>query len=137
MQNLAGKVAVVTGGASGIGHALATRFAAEGMKLVLVDVEAGPLAEAARAFEADGVEVLAQPLDVSDPAGMDALAEKALERFGAVRVGGWGSLGVLKSPTRSRPSRPTSLLADHRASRSVDRSARRQPSSGHHAAPCQ
>jgi len=86
MQNLAGKVAVVTGGASGIGHALATRFATEGMKLVLVDVEAGPLAEAARAFEADGVEVLAQSLDVSDPARMDALAEKTLERFGAVHV---------------------------------------------------
>ncbi len=86
MQELAGKVAVVTGGASGIGHALATRFAAEGMKLVLVDVEAEPLDEAASAFAADGVEVLARRLDVSDAAAMDALAESALERFGAVHV---------------------------------------------------
>ena len=86
MQDLTGKVAVVTGGASGIGHAMATRFAAEGMKLVLVDVEAGPLAEATKAFDADGVEVLAQQLDVSDAARMDALAETTLERFGAVHV---------------------------------------------------
>ena len=72
MQELSGKVAVVTGGASGIGHALATRFAEEGMKLVLLDVEAGPLDEAARGFEAQGVEVLAQRLDVSDAAALDA-----------------------------------------------------------------
>ena len=86
MQDLTGKVAVVTGGASGIGHAMASRFAEAGMKLVLVDVEAAPLAEASRAFEAKGVEVLARPLDVSDAAGMDALAEASLERFGAVHV---------------------------------------------------
>jgi NAD(P)-dependent dehydrogenase (short-subunit alcohol dehydrogenase family) len=86
MKDLAGKVAVVTGGASGIGHALATRFASEGMKLVLVDVEAAALADAARAFEADGVEVLAQRLDVSDAEEMDALAERTLERFGGVHV---------------------------------------------------
>ncbi|MEE2677603.1 MAG: SDR family NAD(P)-dependent oxidoreductase, partial [Myxococcota bacterium] len=86
MQELSGKVAVVTGGASGIGHALATRFAEEGMKLVLLDVEAGPLDEAARGFEAQGVEVLAQRLDVSDAAAMDAAGAAALERFGAVHV---------------------------------------------------
>ena len=86
MQNLTGKVAVVTGGASGIGHAMATRFAAEGMKLVLVDVEAGPLAEAAKPFEASGVEVLTQQIDVSDPAKMDALAQSTLDRFGSVHV---------------------------------------------------
>ena len=86
MRDLAGKVAVVTGGASGIGHAMATRFAKEGMKLVLVDVEAGPLAEATQRFEDEGVEVLAQQLDVSDAAKMDGLASAALERFGAVHV---------------------------------------------------
>ena len=86
MQELSGRVAVVTGGASGIGHALASRFAQEGMKLVLLDVEAGPLDEAARGFEAQGVEVLAQPLDVSDAAAMDAAGAAVLERFGAVHV---------------------------------------------------
>ena len=46
MDEFVGKVAVVTGAASGIGLALATRFAAEGMKVVLADIEAGPLAQA-------------------------------------------------------------------------------------------
>jgi NAD(P)-dependent dehydrogenase (short-subunit alcohol dehydrogenase family) len=86
VRDLAGKVAVVTGGASGIGRAMATRFAREGMKLVLVDVEGGPLAEVTRAFEAGGVEVLARQLDVSDAASMDALAEATLGRFGAVHL---------------------------------------------------
>ncbi|MAE94224.1 MAG: hypothetical protein CL910_06145 [Deltaproteobacteria bacterium] len=99
MQDLAGKVAVVTGGASGIGYAMATRFAREGMKLVLVDVEGDALAEASGAFEADGVEVLARQLDVSDAAAMDALAEDALERFGAVHLvcnnAGVGSGGLM------------------------------------------
>ena len=46
MQDLKGKVAVVTGAASGIGNAVATRLAQEGMKVVLADVEEGPLADA-------------------------------------------------------------------------------------------
>ena len=86
MRDLAGKVAVVTGGASGIGHALASRFATEGMKLVRVDGEAAPLAEATGAFEAQGVEVLARQIDVSDADEMDALAAATLERFGAVHL---------------------------------------------------
>ena len=69
MQDLSGKVAVVTGGASGIGRALAERFGAEGMKLVLVDVEHEPLTAATQALEAEGVEVLPQRLDVSDFTG--------------------------------------------------------------------
>ena len=44
MNELAGRVAVVTGAASGIGFALATRLCAEGMKVVLADIEAGPVA---------------------------------------------------------------------------------------------
>lgn len=53
MKEFAGKVAVVTGAASGIGLALATRFAEAGMKVVLADIESGPL-EAARAPTASG-----------------------------------------------------------------------------------
>ncbi|MEM9177551.1 MAG: SDR family NAD(P)-dependent oxidoreductase, partial [Myxococcota bacterium] len=48
MQELNGKVAVVTGGASGIGRAMADRFAQAGMKLVLADIETGPLQAAAK-----------------------------------------------------------------------------------------
>ena len=86
MKEFSGKVAVVTGGASGIGLALARRFARDGMKLVLADVEAEPLEAAAKALEGEGAEVLAQRCDVSDAEAMDALAAAALDRFGAVHV---------------------------------------------------
>lgn len=86
MEDLRGKVAVVTGGASGIGFALAQRFASEGMKLALADVEPGPLEEATGKLEAQGAEVLALPTDVSDGAQMDALGERVFDRFGSVHV---------------------------------------------------
>lgn len=86
MQDLTGKTAVVTGAASGMGNAMARRFAREGMKIVLVDVEADALAEATAALEADGADILAQQVDVSDAAAMDALADATLERFGAVHI---------------------------------------------------
>ena len=57
MQDLGGKVAVVTGGASGIGLALAEAFATEGMRVVLADIERGPLDEAAAKLAAGGAEV--------------------------------------------------------------------------------
>ena len=99
MQELNGKVAVVTGGASGIGRAMATRFADEGMKIVLVDVEEKALAQAGEHFEKAGVEVLTQQVDVSDAQSMDALADAVLERFGAVHVvcnnAGVGSGGLM------------------------------------------
>jgi NAD(P)-dependent dehydrogenase (short-subunit alcohol dehydrogenase family) len=86
MQQLDGKVAVVTGGASGIGLAMARRFAREGMKLALADVEAGALEKTCAGFEAAGVEVLPQVVDVSDADQMDTLAQAVLDRFGAVHV---------------------------------------------------
>jgi NAD(P)-dependent dehydrogenase (short-subunit alcohol dehydrogenase family) len=86
MQELNGKVAVVTGGASGIGLAMARRFAREGMKLVLVDIEAGALEKARAQLAAAGAEVLAQGVDVSNADQMDGLAEAVLAHFGAVHV---------------------------------------------------
>jgi len=86
MQDLSGRVAVVTGGASGIGLAMATRFARAGMKLVLVDVEADALQGSVEGFEASGVEAVGLQADVSDADAMDALAQASLERFGAVHV---------------------------------------------------
>lgn len=86
MDTFIGRVAVVTGAASGIGLALARRCAAEGMRVVLADVEAAPLAAAAEALTASGAELLAQRCDVSDPASVDALAVATLERFGAVHL---------------------------------------------------
>jgi NAD(P)-dependent dehydrogenase (short-subunit alcohol dehydrogenase family) len=84
--DLAGRVAVVTGAASGIGYGLATRFGAEGMRVVLADVEQGALDEAAARLSADGVEVEPVPTDVTDAAQVEALAEAAFQRFGAVHV---------------------------------------------------
>jgi len=81
-----GRVAVVTGAASGIGFALARRFAAEGDRVVLADLHADVLAEAAEELEASGAEVLAVPTDVSDPAAVDALAARTVERFGTVHI---------------------------------------------------
>ena len=86
MQQLDGKVAVVTGGASGIGLAMAQRFAREGMKLALADIETGALEQAAADFEADGVEVFPHVVDVSNAEQMDGLAQAVLDRFGAVHV---------------------------------------------------
>lgn len=86
MRDLKGKVAVVTGAASGIGRAMAERFAREGMKVVLADVEQGALAAAERALASSGARVLAVPTDVSKASDVEALAQRTLEAFGAVHV---------------------------------------------------
>ena len=86
MQLTAGKVAVVTGAASGIGLALATRFARAGLDLVLADVDEAALKEAAAGVAALGVEVAAVPTDVSDEASVQALAAAAVSRFGGVNL---------------------------------------------------
>jgi NAD(P)-dependent dehydrogenase (short-subunit alcohol dehydrogenase family) len=88
MQDFEGKVAVVTGGASGIGLALARGFARERMRVVVADVERAALDEVAAgladAFGADNV--LGVPTDVRDDDAVDALAAAAFERFGTVHV---------------------------------------------------
>jgi NAD(P)-dependent dehydrogenase (short-subunit alcohol dehydrogenase family) len=86
VQEFQGRVAVVTGGASGIGLALARTLGAQGMKLVLADVEADALDRAARELEKEGIENLAVVTDVSRAQDVDALAQQALGRFGAVHV---------------------------------------------------
>jgi NAD(P)-dependent dehydrogenase (short-subunit alcohol dehydrogenase family) len=86
MQELHGKVAVVTGAASGIGRALAQRFAAEGMSVVLADVEASALDDAAHAVAANGAPALAVLTDVSRAADVERLAQRTLDHFGAVHV---------------------------------------------------
>lgn len=86
MQNLADRVAWITGGASGIGLALAHLLAAEKMKLVLVDVEEGALREAETALRGKDAEVLALRADVSNGAEMATAAKRALDQFGLVHL---------------------------------------------------
>jgi NAD(P)-dependent dehydrogenase (short-subunit alcohol dehydrogenase family) len=86
MELQAGHVAVVTGGASGIGLALAERFARAGMSLVLADVEEKALTAAEQTVTAHGVDVLTVRTDVSKEADVQALAAATLERFGGVHL---------------------------------------------------
>ena len=81
-----GQVAVVTGAASGIGLAMARRFAAEGLKVVLADVEKAALHKAADQLAQDGARVFAQTVDVGDRDSVSELADAAYETFGAVHV---------------------------------------------------
>jgi NAD(P)-dependent dehydrogenase (short-subunit alcohol dehydrogenase family) len=82
-----GQVAVVTGAASGIGRALAEAFAARGLHIVAVDVEAEPLAAAAEEIRtAFGVEVLDVVVDVTDAEALLRLRDDVLDRFGRVDV---------------------------------------------------
>lgn len=82
MQN----VAVITGAASGIGIGLAERFAAEGMKVVLADVEADPLAKLEADLSAKGATVLAVRTDVSNAAEVENLATRTIDAFGEVHI---------------------------------------------------
>lgn len=98
MHDLAGKVAVVTGAASGIGNAMARRFAADGMKVVLSDIEEPALDRAASELAASGADVLAVVTDTSIRDSVEELAERTTEHFGVVHVvcnnAGVGSRGL-------------------------------------------
>jgi NAD(P)-dependent dehydrogenase (short-subunit alcohol dehydrogenase family) len=87
MQELEGRVAVVTGAASGIGFALCEAFAAEGMRIAMADVDPAALdAAAARLADDAGADVLAVPTDVTSWDQVDELESRVVERFGAVHV---------------------------------------------------
>ena len=86
MKEFEGKTAVVTGGASGMGLAMAESFAREGMNIVLADVEEGALKRATQQVEALGVAVLAVQTDVSSESDMDHLADTTRARFGDVDI---------------------------------------------------
>ena len=86
MQDLADRVAVITGAASGIGQGLARRLAREGMKLVLADIEEAALLEVEKELRLGGTPVLAVKTDVARKASVFALADRAFDAFGRVHI---------------------------------------------------
>jgi len=86
VEQLAGKVAVITGGGSGIGRALARRFAAEGMKVVLADVNETAMRLVEAELAEGGTEALPVLCDTSLEPSVQALAQATLDRFGAAHV---------------------------------------------------
>ena len=86
MKEFKDKVALVTGAASGIGFALADRFASVGMKVVLADVEEGALAAAEQTLKKKGAPVLSVRADVAKAGEVEKLADEAYAKFGAVHV---------------------------------------------------
>lgn len=81
-----GKVAVVTGGASGIGRGMARAFAGAGMSVMLADLDEQMLATTAAELSANGTQVATRKVDVSKLEEIEALAQATIDRFGAVHV---------------------------------------------------
>jgi NAD(P)-dependent dehydrogenase (short-subunit alcohol dehydrogenase family) len=86
MKELRDRVAVVTGGASGIGLGMARALADAGAKLVLADIEEEPLSAATKALREAGAEAVGVRCDVSDASSVDALRDETLSSYGAVHV---------------------------------------------------
>ena len=86
MRDLSGKVAVITGGASGIGLAMAERFGREGMKLVIADIQPDAIDRAVAGLRAAGFEAVGVRTDVSRYAEVEALAQFTLKTFGKVHL---------------------------------------------------
>lgn len=106
MQDLVGKTAFVTGGASGIGLALGRAFLEAGMNVMLADIEAEALTGAVRALEGTGPGVRGVICDVADPASVDDAANAAYQAFGTVHivcnnagVGGGGGIDAISLDT--------------------------------------
>jgi len=86
MQTLDGRVAVVTGAASGIGLAVTEAFAASGMRVFMADVDEVRLRAVEQRLRAGGADVAAERVDVSDAAAVERLGAAAVDRFGRLHV---------------------------------------------------
>lgn len=86
MKTLVDRVAVVTGGAGGLGRAMGERFARAGMRVVLADVQAEPLEKAVAECQGDGLAIIGVQTDVTNYASVEALCDATLSAYGAVHV---------------------------------------------------
>ena len=86
MKEFEGKTAVITGAASGIGYALAERFAVEKMNLVLADIEQDALDAAVAKISDLGVEAVGIAVDVMDKNSVQSLAKKSIDAFGNIHI---------------------------------------------------
>lgn len=86
MEQFDGKVAVITGAASGFGRAFAQKGAELGMKLVLADIDGNALGDVVASLTAAGADAIGVPTDVSDGAAVDALAQRTLDAYGKVHL---------------------------------------------------
>ncbi len=86
MSQFAGKTAIISGGAEGIGYSVAQAVGKQGMNVVLGDIDASQLAQAKEKLEAQGIEVLTVTMDVSKQEQWKAVAEQAKARFGKVHM---------------------------------------------------
>ncbi|MHA2282512.1 MAG: SDR family NAD(P)-dependent oxidoreductase, partial [Promethearchaeota archaeon] len=104
IKDFKGKVAVITGGAMGIGLGLAKAFAKRGMKLVLADINKEALDKVSKEFTEKNIEVLTVETDVSDPEQVDHLANASYECYGHVDIlcnnAGIGTGGPLRFLTK-------------------------------------
>ena len=98
LDDLTGKVAVVTGAASGIGRGLATAYAREGMKVVLSDVEADALDATVSTLTGAGHDVIGVVCDVRERTQVEALRDATLDAYGAVHVVGNNAGVVMMKP---------------------------------------
>lgn len=86
MEQLSGKTAFITGGAGGLGLAMAQAFLRQGMKVMLADIDPVAVDRAVRDLAVGGAQVSGTTCDVSDRASVEASARRTIERFGKVHV---------------------------------------------------
>jgi NAD(P)-dependent dehydrogenase (short-subunit alcohol dehydrogenase family) len=110
-MELEGKTAVITGGASGIGLATATRFAESNVNLVLGDIEAATLDTVVKEFKANGAKVIGVPTDVTKEEDVIALRDAALKEFGAAHLV-FNNAGVAAGATIGTPTKVWKWVLD-------------------------
>jgi NAD(P)-dependent dehydrogenase (short-subunit alcohol dehydrogenase family) len=86
MRDIEGKVAVVTGGANGIGLAMGRHFAEHGMNVMLADIQPGPLDDAVTTLAGEGLTVAGCVTDVTKPEALEHLAARTIDEYGAVHL---------------------------------------------------